>query len=491
MAATSHAGITVTELGGSETPIAFRRQPVVAMLGRTQTGPVNEPVAITSLQQFARVFGGDWTDSWLPDAVRQFFAAGGGQLVIVRITNGARAAKLTLPPAYGGLSLRSRYPGSDETLRADIDAPHGSLSFHLTLQRAVGGRIVDQEFYRDLSLDETDENYIGAELASSSLAEVCSAVRADHLATVQPTTGRIVVVSQPGSDGLALTDYDLIGTPTEGTGLFALDGLTQVDFVYAPPSRHIDDNRAVFRAAAAQYTEKRRALLLIDPSPRTRLPQIDQQNRRLPSIQYWPPIVERRDRAQRVPIGGAILGALVRYQREGYGDFGFHADQTRIGRRYVPDPRASMRSLPILADAGVFVLAPRRDQTLGVHPASLYVPELERRCSMHSLRLVLLIERAIAESTRWIVLRHDDPTAWLELATQVGAFLARLERADLIVEPYRVRCDTHTNATSHWEDGSASFLVRVQPREFDDPITLAVTQTPDGTRITRAAFSDA
>ncbi|MEM1261124.1 MAG: hypothetical protein AAGH76_01880 [Pseudomonadota bacterium] len=491
MAAISHAGITVTELGGSESPIAFCRQPVVAMLGRTQTGPVNDPVTVTSLQQFARVFGGDWPDSWLPDAVRQFFAAGGSQLVIVRITNRARAAEVTLPAAYGGLTLRSRYPGSDETLRADIDAPHGGHVFHLTLQRAVGGRIVDQEFYRDLSLDETDENFVTAELATSSLAEVGTRAAADGNATIKPATGRIVVVSQPGTDGAALTDYDLIGTPTEATGLFSLDPLPQLDFVYAPPSRYVDDNRAVFRAAAAKYTEQRRALLVIDPAPRTRQPQIDRPNGRLPLIQYWPPVVERRDRAQRVPIGGAILGALVRFQREGYGDFGFHADETRIGRRYVPDPRASMRSLPVLADAGVFVLAPRRDQTLGVHPANLYVPEIERRCSMHSLRLLLLIERAISESTRWIVLRHAEPAAWLELATQVSAFLARLERAGLIVEPYRVRCDAHTNVASRLEPGTVSFLVRVQPRQFNEAITLAVTQTPDGTRMTRAAFSDA
>ena len=489
LAANLHAGITVTELAGSEAPLRFRRQPIVAMLGRTATGPVNEPTTVTSIRDYARVFGESLAGAWLPEAVEQFFAAGGRDLVVVRLVNGARPATLELPAIAGGLTLQSRFPGQGEALRAEIElAGQTGGRLRLTLQRVANGSIVDQEFFHDLTLSELDDRYIGAELADSRLVHLAGTHSSAALA--RAAGSRLSLVSEPGADGDPLSDYDLIGSPTDGSGLFALDSLPQVDFIHAPPEQSQLAQPAVFTAVASRYCEQRGALLVIDPPTDAKAPDLSRSSMGLPLIRYWPPVVDRRAPSQRVPVAGAVLGALSRFQHDGYGDFGFRAEATRIGRRYQPDPAVGQSNLGALAEAGVFVLAPRRDQTLGIHAASLYVPALGRRCSLHTLRLTLLIERALAEGTRWIVIHEREPDAWLTLSNQVSEFLERLVRSGLIVEPYRVRCDAITNVAGVRERGETSFRVSFRPRELAAALTLAITQAPSGARITRAAFSD-
>ncbi|MEO1034166.1 MAG: hypothetical protein AAFX44_01275 [Pseudomonadota bacterium] len=491
LAVSADAGINVTELGGRESPIVFRRQPVIAMLGRTLSGPLNEPVLVESAQEFTRSFGGPWAESWLPDAALQFFAAGGHRLVVIRVANGAKAARLVLPPAVGGLTVVSRFPGNNESLRADVDIATPDGCMHMTLQRVVAGRVVDQEFFQNVSLRHGDERNVRTALSESRLVRVAPPSVATTNDDLLPrVTGQLVVVSQAGSDGSALSDYDLIGCPDDGSGLFALDALDQIDFVYVPPEPHLAPRGPVFETVARRYCDSRSALLVMDPAGDAVDPDVERSGQAPPVLRYWPPVVDRRDRTRRVPVGGAVLGALADYQRNSYGDFGFSADRTRIGRRFLPAPEVGQRSLGALTEVGLFVLAPRRDQTLGVHSASMYVPEFGCRCSLHTLRLVLLIERALKESTRWVVAHAADREAWLALASQVSRFLGRLARAGLIVEPYRVRCDANTNAAQLQGQPGTHFLVSVTPREFARPLTLAVTQAPAGAHITRAAFSE-
>ena len=73
-----------------------------------------------------------------------------------------------------------------------------------------------------------------------------------------------ISVKQAGSDGEELTDYDIIGSNAEGTGLFALDRCERVDLVCvpSPPGRDLGSTSFV---AATRYCERRRALLVWDP----------------------------------------------------------------------------------------------------------------------------------------------------------------------------------------------------------------------------------
>src|SRR5690606_35608234 len=73
-----------------------------------------------------------------------------------------------------------------------------------------------------------------------------------------------VGVSMAGTDGEDLSDYDIIGSNSEGTGLFALDRCEQIDFICipSPPGRDLGSTSFL---AATRYCERRRALLVWDP----------------------------------------------------------------------------------------------------------------------------------------------------------------------------------------------------------------------------------
>jgi hypothetical protein len=94
---------------------------VTAFVGRTLKGPVNEPVCINSLAQYAQVFGGQWQSAPLSAAVEQYFEHGGELAVIVRVASGGQAPTIDLPAGEQTLVLVGICPGSREFLRASVD----------------------------------------------------------------------------------------------------------------------------------------------------------------------------------------------------------------------------------------------------------------------------------------------------------------------------------------------------------------------------------
>ena len=73
--------------------------------------------------------------------------------------------------------------------------------------------------------------------------------------------------AQAGTDGLPLSDYDLIGSASSGTGLFALHQVEHFDLLYLPPpeQRRVPGPAAVL--AAELYCRKRAAMLILDACP--------------------------------------------------------------------------------------------------------------------------------------------------------------------------------------------------------------------------------
>lgn len=81
----SYPGVYIQELPGGAHTIVGVSTSITAFIGRTLRGPVNEPIITTSYADFEQTFGGIWSQSSLPDAVRDFYMNGGTQAVIVRL----------------------------------------------------------------------------------------------------------------------------------------------------------------------------------------------------------------------------------------------------------------------------------------------------------------------------------------------------------------------------------------------------------------------
>ena len=83
--AVSYPGFYVEEISSGVRTITGVATSITAFLGKAVRGPVDTAITITSFADFERSFGGLSLDSTMSYSVRDFFANGGAQAVIVRL----------------------------------------------------------------------------------------------------------------------------------------------------------------------------------------------------------------------------------------------------------------------------------------------------------------------------------------------------------------------------------------------------------------------
>jgi uncharacterized protein len=269
-------GIHITDAPQAEQPIEPALVQATAFVGRTLRGPLHTPTSVRSFADFQQIFGGLWQPSPLSYAVEHFFEQGGRHAIIVRVANAAAPASLSLRCGLETLQLQARAPGTREFLRASVDYDHidglDQQRFNLVVQRVRSPgseRVDEQESFRGLSMDPAAPRFIARALLESKLVQVRGSApteRPDR--TLMPGTNLPVgyVSSNPdGDDGLPITDYDVIGSATHRTGLFALRGDEDIGFVYIPPLSRNADIGASALLVAARFCRERRAILIVDP----------------------------------------------------------------------------------------------------------------------------------------------------------------------------------------------------------------------------------
>ncbi len=332
MSETNLNGIDVTEGAGSDHAIGCLPTAVTAFVGRTLRGPVARPVLLRSFADYQQVFGGLWQPSPLSYAVEQFFENGGREAYVVRVVNGGAPATLSIPCGEQTLTLEALSPGSREVLRASVDydniGPAEDDRFNLVVQRvrAIGSEhIEDQEIFRRISITPGSTRFVASALQESMLVRMrgeAPGVRPDR--TFRPGARHPIgyIDSNPdGDDGAPLTDYDLIGSPGRGTGLFALRNVETAHFLYVPPPTRDRDVGPSVLLAASQFCRERRMMLVVDP-PST-WDSTDEALQGLREMAFhsenalmcFPRVLafdRLRGRYETFPNGAAVAGALAR-----------------------------------------------------------------------------------------------------------------------------------------------------------------------------------
>ncbi len=84
----TYPGVYVEEIPSGVRTIAGVATSITAFVGKTESGPVNEPTTIYNFGEYERIFGGLWAESKMGFAVRDFYMNGGGQAIIVSLGNG-------------------------------------------------------------------------------------------------------------------------------------------------------------------------------------------------------------------------------------------------------------------------------------------------------------------------------------------------------------------------------------------------------------------
>ncbi len=505
-------GITVTEISAVDQPIDVARETTAAFVGRALRGPLDSPVLLHHFGEFRRCFGDVWARSGLGPAVRHFFEHGGKRLYVVRVANGARGALVCLPAGGSALVLRAVQPGSSERIRAavDYDAIDDDVHFNLTLQRIdpQSGLVTDQEIYRQLGFEAHDDAFVGDALAASAIARMELPYPTHRPDATVDDSSRFDLewteAAQPGTDGEALTDYDLVGSRRRGTGLFALEGVEHFDLLYLPPiGKHLDPGPAALLAAEL-YCRERGAMLIVDPPSRATsaadaIRCVEERGYASPNMMsYFPRVIIRGDgdddRTPRV-AGAAIAGLFCKLDRH-FGPWAdMCADALGLNRAIRPAIDVAPDESEALIRAGINVVA---SGALGRAHVDGGVT-MGRGSESHRVfanlsvrRLSLRIVNAIDLATRWCVFEQPDARLTARIQGQVSAYLAHLyEIGALANDRYVVQCGAGVAKRSDCGEHGVEILFAFHPTGSPEPVSLTLHQGVGGCLTTTTAFAPA
>ena len=488
-------------------------------MGRTLRGPVNRPVPIKSFGEFQRIFGGLWQPSPLCYAVEQFFDNGGREALIVRVVNGARAATLALRAGGETLTLRAVRPGTREFLRASVDydnVPAAAVAeFNLTVQRVRTqgtAQIEDQEIFPRLSTAPGTERFVGEALSASALVRLHGRVPAQRPdRTLDPVSGLAtgyVGSNADGDDGAAPTDYDLIGSKVDRTGLFALDGAEYFNLLCLPPLSRDHDVGPGALLVAARYCKERRALLVVDP-PAGWLTADDalrgMRDWNLSSenaLMYFPRILAHdklRGQCEAFAPCGAVAGMLARSD-EAFPVWGAPKIEEAVLRPgYRPGCIVGEDRRMRLAAVGVNTLRAVRSATrMGVPPRTLAAGAAGAADwqMLAARRLALYILNSVERGTRWVTLARLRPRLDVGglVEIQVRNFFERLHASGAFGarprdEAYFVICDDRVNPVADADACEFHVLIgfaAVRRREFH---SFRIAHSASGGRILPASLN--
>jgi uncharacterized protein len=511
----STLGLRVEEERGPDRTIARLSAARTAFVGRTLRGPVHRPVLIKNFAEFQHAFGGLWQPSRLSYAVEHFFDNGGGEALVIRVVNGARAATLTLRAGAERMTLRALSPGTREFLRASVDydniAATDEARFNLTVQRVRiqgGSHVEDQEIFPQLSILRTHDRYAGDVLARSQLIRVAGELpsrRPDR--TLDAAGGHAasyVSSNSDGDDGAPLTDYDLIGSEIENTGLFALGACEYFNLLCIPPLSRTEDVGVSVLLVAARYCKQRGALLIVDP-PYTwhtaddaldalRHWEIRTEN----ALMYFPRILaldKLRGHFESFAPCGAVAGMLARTDETYpvWGEARIDDAVLRPGYRPVCIVAEDRRSRLLLR--GVNTLQAVRSVGRNIKPRTLAAGTAATQDwqSLAARRLALFIVNSIERGTRWAVTAEPGVDIAQIVAAQTRLFFEHLYEAGAFgarrrEESFYVVCDRRTNAGSA-HPGEFQFLIGFAATRRMEFHGYRISHSASGTKVQTASLN--
>jgi len=502
-------GITVTEIAAMDQPIDVSPETTAAFVGRALRGPLNTPVLVKSFGDFRRRFGESWSRSSLGPSVRQFFEHGGMQLHVVRVANNARGAMICLPASGSALVLRAVEPGSTEFIRAavdydGVDEANDEL-FNLTLQRVNPGTglVEDQELFRKVSFVEDSDQFVSDVLLSSTLARVehpYPTHRPQRTTNAGDRLGASYIEHvQAGTDGSELTDYDLVGSRRDRTGLFALEQIEHFDVLYLPPPGKGVDTGPAAILAAELYCRERGAMLVVDPRSEWATPELAARGvRELGYISpnmlgYYPRMRKRRSDDVARPVGGALAGLLCKQDRI-YGAWQ-ELDQQGMGlnRRLIPDVELDDDDRHLLTRAGLNVIAhgpAARARVTGSVTLGRGAGEHRQFAHLTVRRLCLQIVNSISRSVQWAVFEPGDKNLARRVRAQVLTYFYYINDLGAFADDrFVVECDAGVSHRLDDDEHGVTILLVFHPFSSDEPISLTLHLTPAGCRVGSTAFA--
>jgi phage tail sheath protein FI len=173
---TTYPGVYIEEIPSGVHTITGVATSITAFVGFTRKGVPGKAVTITSFGEFERNYGGLDRDSPLSYAVRQFFANGGTQAIIVRVASAFASAAWVLQDSAPAdvLDVTASSPGAwGNDLRVSVDragARNPDAEFNVTVSQLQpdGVTLLPIETHRNLNLDSNSSQYVESVVNNAS-----------------------------------------------------------------------------------------------------------------------------------------------------------------------------------------------------------------------------------------------------------------------------------------------------------------------------------
>jgi hypothetical protein len=310
-------------------------------------------------------------------------------------------------------------------------------------------------------------------------------VRPDH--TYKPGTVResgYVETLSESVNSPPPSDYDLIGSAGEGTGLNALEHIPDIGQIVMFSGAEGEALGPVALLAADRFCRSHQALLIIDPPARWQTIAevlLDQERSGFASpnaITWFPGIRVRNKQGERIltSAAGSVAAAMVVGDRR-EGILQMHVDEPvmlRGGSR--PTTALDQASVHRLARVGINSLVQRSAlhlQLQGNVTQARYGSISSDWNSLEVRRQVLFILRRIRCGTRWTFFNESTADIWQELTAQISGFLTELHTRSMLVgeeadKSFYVKCDRDTNADLAGNAGEVAFIVGFAIRQADE-----------------------
>ena len=374
--------------------------------------------------------------------------------------------------------------------RLSVQVEDGSLdptgAFNLVVRHK--GEVV--EVFRDLSMDEAAPNHV--ELVVNERSDfiivedlgAASGVPADR-----PVIGAFELSG--GNDGLTgLDDADYSGDPSQHTGFYAFDEIDALNLIMVPGV-----TTAEVIHAGITYAENRQDLMLLAEAP-IHLEPLEAVDFRKGQGMYshgafnssyaalYYPWIEINDpvtgKRKLVPPSGAVAGCYARSDKKThvwYAPAGI--DRGRVFNALSLGYKTSRGERDVLYPEGVNVIASFPDSGINIWGQKTLQSQPSALDRVNVRRLMMFIEEAIAESSRFVVFEPNNPQTWRALIRLINPFMQDIKDKGGLYD-FAVQCDEETNTPAVIDRNELVARVFVKPTKTAEFIELNFVLTATG-----------
>jgi len=374
--------------------------------------------------------------------------------------------------------------------RLSVQVEDGSLdptgAFNLVVRHK--GEVV--EVFKDLSMDETAPNHV----------EIAVNERSDYITLEDLGTASGLPADRPvigvfdlsgGDDGVTgLDDADYSGDPSQHTGFYAFDEIDALNLIMVPGV-----TTAEVIHAGVTYAENRQDLMLLAETP-IHLEPLEAVDFRKGQGMYshgafnssyaalYYPWIEINDpvtgKRKLIPPSGAVAGCYARSDKKAhvwYAPAGI--DRGRIFNALSLGYKTSRGERDVLYPEGVNVIAVFPDTGINIWGQKTLQSQPSAVDRINVRRLMMYMEEAISESSRFVVFEPNNPQTWRALGRLINPFLQDIKEKGGLYD-YAFQCDEETNTPVVIDRNEMIARVFVKPTKTAEFIELNFILTGTG-----------